>query len=307
MTTLLQGRPARGVFVNVVEQRRTVVGYIPVFADGAGWTTQVVLANPNNADFAFGNAEFLGPNGDPIDVTVDGRTASTFDIPIQGGGNILRIFTSGAGAATRVGHIRITAERNSALFYALAILSFKRGGNTVSATSVPVVHPGKSFRLYIEESGDTAPQLRTSLAISNASPLPAGVFLELMDLSGRPAGFTGTMVIPPFGQLSRFLKEIPGFEAVPLPFRGALQVSTVAPEGISVVGLRGRLNERSDFLVSTVLSAEQGEALSETLAPVVEGAGYSTEIVLSNNSSSSAHGNLVSVSENGVHIRPRPN
>jgi hypothetical protein len=103
MTTLLQGRPARGVFGTVVEQRRTVVGYIPIFADGGGWTTQVVLANPNNADFAFGNAEFLGPNGDPIDVTVDGRTASTFDIPIQGGGNILRIFTSGAGAALEWG------------------------------------------------------------------------------------------------------------------------------------------------------------------------------------------------------------
>jgi hypothetical protein len=307
-TTLLQGRPATGIFGNVVGQRRTVVGYIPVFADGGGWTTQVVLVNPTNADFAFGKVEFLSPSGDPINVMVEGRTTSTIEIPTNAGGNILRVFTGGAGSDTQVGHIRVTAEDHSAPFNAFAILSFRREGITVSATSVPVVRPSKNVRLYVEESGDIVPQLRTSLAISNASPLPASVLLELMDLSGRPTGFSGTIVIPPLGQHARFFKEIPGFDGVARPFRGILQVSTGAPEGISVVGMRGRYNGRSDFLLSTVLSVEQGEAVPERdFAPVVEGSGYSTELVLLNSSGSSANVNLIPVSQNGFHFKSRSN
>jgi len=206
-----------------------------------------------------------------------------------------------------VGHIRVTAEDHSAPFNAFAILSFKRGGITVSATTVPMVRPGTTFRLHVEESGDIAPQLRTSIAISNPSALPATVLLELMDLSGNPAGFTSTIVIPPLGQLSRFLKEIPGFDAVPLPFRGTLRVSTQTMEGISVVGLRGRQNERGDFLLSTVLSAEQSDVSEIDFAPVLEGGGYSTEIVLLNGSGSSARGNLVSEPQNVVHFKPRLN
>jgi hypothetical protein len=122
-----------------------------------------------------------------------------------------------------------------------------------------------------------------------------------MDLSGQPTGFTSTIVIPPLGQLSRFLKEIPGFDAVPLPFRGTLQISTEAPEGISVVGLRGRYNERSDFLFSTVLPVDQGEPVAERdFAQIVAGGGYSTELVVVNGSRSSANVNLVPVSQNGV-------
>jgi hypothetical protein len=298
MTTLLQGRPAKGVFGNVTGQQRTVVGYIPMFADGGGWTTQLVLANATHTDFAFGKAEFRDSNG---------ALTSTADIPTEAGGNILRMFTNGVGSNTQVGHIRVTAEDHSAPFNAFAILSFKRGGVTVSATTVPVVRPGKTFRLHVEESGDIAPQLRTSLAISNASALPATVLLELMDLNGMPSGFTSTIVIPPLGQLSRFLKEIPGFDAVPLPFRGTLQVSTQTMEGISVIGLRSRQNERGDFLLSTVLPAEQSDSSEIDFAPVVEGGGYSTEIVLLNGSGSTARGNLVSEPSNGVHFKPRSN
>jgi hypothetical protein len=298
MTTLLQGRPAKGVFGNVTGQQRTVVGYIPVFADGGGWTTQVVLANPTHTDFAFGKAEFLDSNG--------GLT-STIDIPTEAGGNILRMITNGVGSNARVGHIRVTAEDHSAPFNAFAILSFKRGGVTVSTTTVPVVRPGKTFRLHVEESGDIAPQLRTSVAVSNAAALPATVLLELMDLNGMPSGFTSTIVIPPLGQLSRFLKEIPGFDTIPLPFRGTLQVSTQTMEGISVIGLRSRQNERGDFLLSTVLPAEQSDVSEIDFAPVVEGGGYSTEIVLLNGSGSTARGNLVTVSQSGIHLKPRPN
>jgi len=282
MTTLLQGRPVQGVFTNVRVMQRTVVGYIPVFADGGGWTTQVVMANPTHADLAGGEAEFIDPNG--------GAT-STSEIPGEPGGNILRMFTSGAGSNIRVGHIRITAGDHSAPFNAFAILSLKREGITVSATSVPVVRPGSSFRLHVEDSN--APQLRTSLAISNASALPATVLLELVDLSGSPTGFTATVVIAPFGQLSQFLREIPGLEALPLPFRGTLQISTQSPEGISAIGLRGRQNERGDFLLSTVLSAEPNAASEINFAPVVEGGGYSTEIVLLNGSGTSARGSIV--------------
>ena len=69
------------------------------------------------------------------------------------------------------------------------------------------------------------------------------------------------------------------------PFQGVLRISsTSSPAGIAVVGLRGRYNERGDFLLSTTPpspSDPEDNPQDEAFIPqILDGGGYSTQIVI---------------------------
>jgi hypothetical protein len=124
-----------------------------------------------------------------------------------------------------------------------------------------------------------------------------------MDLNGNPIGLTSSIQIPASGQLTRFVKEIPGFETVPFPFRGILRVTSNVVEGVAVAGLRSHLNERSEFLITSVLPTVVGTPTNQSvfLPHIVEGGGYSTEIVLINAQTAAASsGSVTSLSNTGV-------
>jgi hypothetical protein len=77
-----------------------------------------------------------------------------------------------------------------------------------------------------------------------------------------------------------FIRELPGASALQLPFKGVLRLTSVTP--IAALAIRGRYNERGDFLVSTTPPADPALNLGdETFIPqIVDGAGYSTDIVI---------------------------
>jgi hypothetical protein len=211
-------------------------------------------------------------------------------------GGFQRFVTGGAGPTLRVGSIQVTAGSGPQRFDVVATYTFRRGGITESITSLPMGTVDRSFRLYVEESGAVPEPLQTGIAIANTSANTANVTLDLLGENGQSTGLTGTIVLPGFGSVSKFLKELPGLTSVETPFRGILRIST-AGEGLSIAGIRARSNRRSDFLISAVLPTA-GNATSpstEMLFPhVVEGAGYSTEFVLFSNGSSS-RGNILVV------------
>ena len=63
--------------------------------------------------------------------------------------------------------------------------------------------------------------------------------------------------------------------------QGVLRISSAA--AITVVGLRGRYNERGDFLITTTPPVAENEPASaaEMVFPhIVEGAGYTTQFIL---------------------------
>ena len=302
MTTVLQGQPAR--FGSVPVQPQIIAGYIPRFADGGGWNTEITLINTDGTDFSFVRLDFIAPSGQPVAVTINGQTASTFDFSI-GGGDLLRIATDGTGTDTRGGYIRVIALAHSARFNGFAIYNYKKSGVTVSTSSLPMLQPGSAFRLYVDESNDTARQVQTGIAISNASSTTSSVFLELTDINGGTTRFTSAIPIPPLGQLAKFLKEIPGFETLPFPFQGVLRVTTSNPNGIVIAGIRGRLNERSDFLMASVQATVEGNSASsaeKVLPHIVQGGGYNTEVVLFN----SSPGSISSGSISSISITGRP-
>jgi hypothetical protein len=107
------------------------------------------------------------------------------------------------------------------------------------------------------------------------------VNLELTRLDGSPSGLSSAITVPANGQTALFLNQAPGFAALPASFQGVLRIS--AGVGISVVGLRGRYNERGDFLITTTPPVAEDDAAtaSEMVFPhIVEGAGYTTQFIL---------------------------
>ena len=117
---------------------------------------------------------------------------------------------------------------------------------------------------------------------------------ELTDLNGTPTGLTGSTSVPGNGQIALFLNQIEGFESLMLPFRGVLRISTGSSSGVSVVGLRGRYNERTDFLITTTPPSNEADtaSTSEFLFPhLVDSGGYTTQFVLFSGTGSHLGGN----------------
>src|SRR5262249_29180925 len=297
MTNIVQGQPLPGTFGSVPVQPRVIAGYIPRFADGEGWTTEIVLNNTSSSDFSLVTLDFIDSLGAPVAVTINGQTASSFDFTIDRG-DFLRITTGGTASGIRDGYVRITGQEHSARFDGFAIYNFKRGNVTVSTASLPMVQPGPSFLIPVEQSPTI---LQTGIAIGNAAASMSSVFLQLLDSDGNPAGFSGTVQIPAFGQIATFLSQVQGFQAVPATFRGMLRVTAITPEGVTAVGVRGRVNEQGDFLMSAILPADATDSATKKVVPqVVQGGGYSTQIVLFNGQLGTiSNGTVTTVSNSG--------
>ena len=91
-----------------------------------------------------------------------------------------------------------------------------------------------------------------------------------------------------------FLNQIPGLPRLSNSFQGILRVFALgnpsASSRIAVIGLRGRYNERGDFLFTTTSPIAEGFATnsSELLFPhFVIGGGYAMQFVLFSDNGSS--------------------
>src|SRR5438874_7853847 len=100
------------------------------------------------------------------------------------------------------------------------------------------------------------------LAISEPSRSDITVSVVLSPLNGQPFGKRGTLTIPAASEVPIFLNQISGLDNLTGDFEGLVRVSTDSAQGISVIGLRGRYNERGDFMIVTmpVVSAEAGSS-----------------------------------------------
>jgi len=116
-------------------------------------------------------------------------------------------------------------------------------------------------------------------------------------------GLTNSMVLPGNGQLVMFLDEIPGFAGVPNPFQGVLRISTSSAEGMTVVGLRGRYNERQDFLITTTQPTNETAVVNlpeQFFAHFADGGGYTTQFILYNGSANQPSSGVIRfVGQNG--------
>lgn len=255
----------------------------PHFADGGGWTTQVVLVNPTDSVLT-GTIQFVDQSGNAVTLTADGQTNSSFTYSIPARSS-QKLRTSGLQQGVQVGSVRAVPTANNASPAGVAVFSFRANGVTVSEAGVPATKAGSAFRLYAEASGDfdhsAAGSIQTGLAISDLSNAAATVTLELNRLDGSSTGLTGSLVIPANGQAAKFLNQIQGLSSLTLPFQGVLRVSSAS--SISLVGLRGRYNERTDFLITTTPPVNESVPATSTeliFPHFADAGGYTTQFIL---------------------------
>lgn len=263
---------------------------IPHFAVGGGWTTQIVLVNPTDETIS-GTIQFLDQGtatmpAQPIIVTVDGQASSAFAYSILARSSC-RLQTSGTEGMTRSGSVRVIPSANSGTPSAVSIFSFKRDGVTVTEAGVQALRAAPAFRLYAEAFGTLGQprSTQTGIAIANPASMPVDVDFDFIALDGTATGIKGKVSIPANGQTALFLSQIAGFELLSSSFQGLLGISTASPAGIALIGLRGRFNERGDFLITTTppVDATKPQLSADALVPhFVDGGGYTTQFVLFN-------------------------
>ena len=266
---------------------------LPHFADGGGWTTEIILVNPGDSPIsgtvAFRDQGTSSRPAEAVAVTVDDITAPEFPYTVPARSS-LQLRTSNPVGMTQVGSVRIAPSTGDRVPSSLAVFSFRNSaGTTVSEAGVSAGRSGTGWRLYAQVSEGALSEpgaIDTGVAIANNTGQAITVHLELTTLEGEAVGVMASVDVPGNGQIARFLTQIDGLETLPRPFQGVLRISTAsvfAPENISITGLRGRTNERGDFLITTT------PAENDTTPPLTEemlfphfvyNGGYTTEFIL---------------------------
>jgi hypothetical protein len=231
---------------------------IPQFAEGRGWTTEIVLVNPADSQIT-GNLE----------VWKDG-VSSIDRIPynISPGGSF-RIRRTGTASSLTVGYVRV-ASSSGQTPAAFAIVSFSSGGVTITESDIAAIVPDSAFRMYTEIGGSVS----GAVAIANPSDSPAEVRFEV-------ASSSAAMTLPAHGHFAGFLSQVPGL-SVPAGFAGFVRVSTASPGGIVAGSVLVQTNERGDSLITGVPSfSSRAVPVSTTMFPqIVEGGGYSVQLII---------------------------
>lgn len=261
------------------------------FADGGGWTTRVLLVNPMETSIA-GVAEFYsGGSHQDVPYGIPPRATAIVQAPRSGDG-------------VRSGWIRVKPSATMSSPVGLMLFSYELNGITVTEAGMSPVSEGPAFRLFAEGSGNfnaaEPGSVHSGLAISNSDEHAVTVALELFAMDGSATGLRSTLPIPGYGQVSKFLNQLPGFGGLPSSFRGFLKITGAA---VGVVGLRGRYNERGDFLIATTPPTSDSAlpSTAESVVPYfVDGGGYSTQFILLNSrSGETSNGRLSFVGPTG--------
>jgi hypothetical protein len=264
--TLLSTLPVTDLTATVA----TTTAVLPQFADGSGWQTQVILVNPTDSSMA-GNITFLTPTGQTI------GASSGFSIPQH---SSFKLVTPGTASTIQTGSVQVIPASGNMTPTAVSIFSFRGNGITVSEAAV-LPTTGTALRMYVEGSGTSGAvgNIKSGLALANVGGSATTVTLSLTDLNGNPVGTAAPINVPVNGQLVAFVSDI--FPNVSLPFKGVLRVTSGST--LSAAELRGRYNERGDFLMST--TPPTNESATPSTAPLVfpqiaNGGGFTTQFIL---------------------------
>ncbi|HYR86081.1 MAG TPA: hypothetical protein VE422_18485, partial [Terriglobia bacterium] len=252
------------------------------YAAGGGWTTELLLVNPSDQAIS-GTVQPIG-----------GGTAFRYGIPSR---TSQKFLFEGTADAIRSGAFRVIPDTGMTPS-AACIFSFVKNGVRVTEATVPDVPTSAAFHAYAElarrVSFGEPGSIRSGLAVTNTSAAPVDVTVEVTDFDGLPLlevlprFITGTIHVDAMSHVSMFLDEIPGLAdyvitpSAPGAFFLRLSTATRMPD-ISVVGLRGRYNERGDFLITTTPAVAE-DTVPDTsplyLPHIVDGGGYTTQFVI---------------------------
>jgi hypothetical protein len=239
-----------------------------------------------------------------VNLTVNAGGALTFD-------------TNGASPTSQVGYAtsNLTVGADP---YGTAVLSLRQNGVTVTEAGVPASPPTKQARIFIDHRAavDAVPghpaagkiNISTGIAAVNPASVAADVIYALRDSSG-------TLITTAYGTIEAgkhfacFIDQLkdqaPDFN-LPIDFPTAIQFGSLeiaSSQPISVVALRGTINQRNEFLITTAPVADliHPSVYDPMYFPqLVDGGGYTTSLLLLNSSNRTASGTLQIFDNNGA-------
>ena len=264
--------------------------YVPQFAVNGGWTTELILINTLDNPIS-GTISFTDPSGNPITVPIGTVTQSSVEYTVPQK-RTLKFRLPNSGATLLTGAIRITPVSGDRAPVPLAVFANVAGGVRVSEATVLGLQ-GTQLRTYVEKANvGSIASIQSGLAIANASTATANVSLEAFQVNGTSTGLTSKQTIPVGGKIAKFADEI--FPSLPSSFKGILRITS--DNAVSVVGLRARINERKDFLITTIPVNQEVSAGSsaEVIFPIlIDSGGFSTQFILINTvSGQTSSGNI---------------
>jgi hypothetical protein len=237
----------------------------PQWAQGGGWATEFGLVNPSDLTIT-GQIVLLQSNGQPWETL-------QYSIPPR---SSRRLTPTQNEPTVRVGSARITPASGAAPS-GVAVFRYTLSGVAVTEGGVPAMAGGVAFRGY----GEISTAVRTGLAIANVSASAANVVVNLSRLDGTPIAQTGNLSIPASGHRALFLNEVPGLSFASGPFQGMVRITSDQP--VALTALRGRTNERGDFLIAATVPVDEAASSSspELLFPhLIIGSGWDMQFVL---------------------------
>jgi hypothetical protein len=248
------------------------------------------------------NINVTEPSGVVIALNAGGTTTAT---------------TAGGEGAILTGYAALSVNAG-ATPYGTAVFSFKQNGVTVAEVGVPPSPPADRARMFIEyrsnvqalsgRSDSGTVDINTGIAIVNPGPAPANVVYTLRDRDGANLA-VGHGTISASMHFAKFIDQLsevaPDFK-LPSNFQsnvqfGSLEVSSDNP--LSVLALRGTVNQRNEFLMTTTPTADFTQSLgydSVYFPHFADGGGYTTSLILLNTSDRPQSGILQILDNDGL-------
>jgi hypothetical protein len=260
------------------------------FGNGSNDSAKGVAADVTGAYVAGnkqGNALGQVPLGDLdaflMKITLPAPTSLLFSISNFTG---ISTSTDGTGALS-VGHARIATTAGTTPS-GVAIFGYRPAGVLVTEAGVPDSPLITSGRIYGEVSSTGI--VNTGLAIANPNDQTTTVSFTLTDTAGAVVK-SGSRTIGPRAQVAEFLNEEPYSSGN--GFLGTLSFSSTLPAG--VIALRSLVNERSDFLITTLPVIDLSQAVrtgTQVVPHFAVGDGWGTQIILVNPTDLAQTGNV---------------
>jgi len=223
---------------------------------------------------AAGNQTSVG-----IMVTVNNSSPSptpaptaTFSIPNAGGESWI---TSGSPGSLSAGYARVQLDTGGTPLSGLAIFGFRSNGVLLTEAGVPAMAPVTAGRVYVEVNG----AVNTGIAFANPNNQDAVISFYFTDAAGVDFG-QGSFTLTANGHTAAFMNQP--------PFNGSTSMlgtfSFTSSLPIGVIAVRGLTNEHGEFLITTLPVAPLGDNTADALVlpHFVDGAGWTTQVVLTN-------------------------
>lgn len=261
----------------------------------AGWSGDLSgNANPQSlAISAHRNvtAMFM-PNGSAINLALNSGGAATAN-------------TMGFGSL-RTGYADVSINTGSTP-YGTAVFSLTQNGVVVSEAGVPASPPTTSARIFIDyrtgvyaipaRNNAGTININTGIALVNCGSATAYVTYILRDANASiVAGGHGTIAAK--SHITGFIDQLKSAAAPDFNFPSDFQTGSleiISDQALSVLALRGTMNQRNEFLMTTTPIADLKQPLESSsiyFPQFADGDGSTTSLILLNTSSQTETGVL---------------